>query len=249
MVGESPILHVLDKGPILLSTLGIDGCRFGWLGIWHKPEGFVWQMEASIWDLIATRACRRAFIDIPIGLSSKERRRCDSAAREFLGRAFSSSVFPTPVRGVLSAKSYAQANTCHREICGRGLSKQSFFILPKIHEVDSLFKKDKKWQGKLREAHPEVAFKAINGADLQSKKKTAAGFRERLDLLSALDPQIPELVDEILSQTKRNQVLPDDVLDAICLAVMPQAGRLKTLPKTPDIDSEGLPMEICYFER
>ena len=232
-----------------MSILGIDGCRFGWLGIWHKPEGFAWQMETSVCDLIATRTCRGAFIDIPIGLSSKERRRCDSAAREFLGRAFSSSVFPTPVRGVLSAKSYEQANSRHRKICGRGLSKQSFFILPKIREVDSLFKKDKNWQGKLREAHPEVAFKAINGDDLQFKKKTSAGFRERLDLLSTLDPQVPELVDEILSQTKRSQVLPDDVLDAICLAVMPQAGSLETLPKNPDIDSDGLPMEICYFER
>ena len=60
---------------------------------------------------------------------------------------------------------------------------------------------------------------------------------------------MPELIDEILSQTKRSQVLPDDVLDAICLAVMPRAGRLKTLPEIPDVDGEGLPMEICYYER
>jgi predicted RNase H-like nuclease len=232
-----------------LSTLGIDGCRAGWLGIWHKPTGYSWRIEASIRPLVYTSGCRRAFIDIPIGLSSNERRGCDTAAREFLGRAFSSSVFPTPVRGVLAAKTYELANARHRQISGRGLSKQSFFILPKIREVDSLLREDKQWQGRLREAHPEVAFKAVNGVDLRSKKKTAAGFKERLDLLSTLDPTVPELVDEILSQTKRSQVLPDDVLDAICLAVMPRAGRLKTLPKTPDVDSKGLPMEICYFER
>jgi len=232
-----------------LSTLGIDGCKAGWLGIWHKPTGYSWRMEASIRTLLNASGCRRAFIDIPIGLSSYERRDCDIAAREFLGRAFSSSVFPTPVRGVLSANSYEQANARHRRICGRGLSKQSFFILPKIREVDSLLRGDKRWQGKLREAHPEVAFKAVNCAELRSKKKTASGFQERLNLLSVLDPTVPQLVDEILSQTKRSHVLPDDVLDAICLAVMPQAGRLRTLPKTPDIDSEGLPMEICYYER
>ena len=232
-----------------MSTLGIDGCRAGWLGIWHKPTGYSWRIEASIRTLVNADSCRRAFIDIPIGLSSIERRGCDIAAREFLGRAFSSSVFPTPVRGVLTAKTYELANARHHRLCGRGLSKQSFFILPKIRQVDNLLRADKQWQGKLREAHPEVAFKAVNGADLHSKKKTAAGFNERLDLLSALDPTVPELVDEILSQTKRSQTLPDDVLDAICLAVMPRAGRLKTLPKTPDVDREGLPMEICYFER
>ena len=232
-----------------MSTLGIDGCRFGWLGVSNGASGLHWRVESSIHNLFRSLHCRRAFIDIPIGLSSTERRGCDIAAREFLGRAFSSSIFPTPVRGVLSAKTYELANARHRRICGRGLSKQSFFILPKIREVDSLLRQDKQWQGRLREAHPEVAFKAVNGVDLCSKKKTAAGFKERLDLLSALDPTVPELVDEILSQTKRSQVLPDDVLDAICLAVMPLAGRLKTLPKTPDVDSEGLPMEICYFER
>lgn len=232
-----------------MSTLGIDGCRFGWLGVSNGASGLHWRVESSIHNLFRSLHCRRAFIDIPIGLSSTERRGCDIAAREFLGRAFSSSIFPTPVRGVLSAKTYELANARHRRICGRGLSKQSFFILPKIREVDSLLRGDKQWQGKLREAHPEVAFKALNGRDLIYKKKTAGGFKERLDLLSAIDPQVPELVHEILSQTKRSQVLPDDVLDAICLAVMPRSGHLKTLPKIPDVDSEGLPMEICYYER
>lgn len=230
-------------------TLGIDGCKLGWLGVWHRSGGLLWRLEHSIETLLSHHHCDRAFIDIPIGLSPDERRECDTAARQLLGRGFSSSVFPTPVRSVLTATSYEDANIRHRKACGRGISKQSFFILPKIREVDTLLRNNKRWRGKLREAHPEVAFNGLNAGALSHKKKTPEGFEERLKLLSTQDSRVPTLVDKILRQTLRKHLLPDDILDAICLAVMPKGGHLRTLPQQPSKDAEGLPMEICYFAR
>ena len=232
-----------------MTTLGIDGCKLGWFGVWQGSDGIFWRLEQSIETLLTHHHCERAFIDIPIGLSSGARRECDTAARQLLGRGFSSSVFPTPVRSILTAASYEEANIRHRKACGRGISKQSFFILPKIREVDTLLRNNSGWRGKLREAHPEVAFNGLNAGALSHKKKTREGFEERLSILSAQDSRVPILVDEILQQTWRKHLLPDDILDAICLAVMPKGGHLRTLPEQPSQDAEGLPMEICYFAR
>jgi hypothetical protein len=64
-------------------------------------------------DFIATSASSTIVIDIPIGLvDSAERggRECDRLVRGELGRPRGSSVFPTPVRGVLAAQSHQQAS-------------------------------------------------------------------------------------------------------------------------------------------
>ena len=164
-----------------------------------------------------------------------------------LGRSFSSSVFPTPARVTLGAQSYVEANAVNKAKTGRGLSKQSYFILPKIRELDLWLQAAGNACRLVREAHPEVAFMAIKREPLAHKKKTEAGFTERLALLCTLDSGVAATVELILGQTRRKDVAADDVLDACCLALMPLAGRLQTLPMQPQRDAIGLPMEICYF--
>jgi len=230
-----------------MRILGIDGCRGGWIGIRYSPEALDWCFSPVLEGFFESPMPTQAFIDMPIGLSSQGPRHCDHAARQLLGRKFSSSVFPTPARLALKGKDYPEANALNREQTGSGLSKQSYYLLPKIREVDRWLRNRSHPTDLLREAHPEVAFHAINGASLCHKKKTAEGFQERLGLLDALDDRVPALAENILSATRRRDIAADDILDACCLAIMPLAGRFQTLPETPEKDDEGLKMEICFY--
>ncbi len=230
-----------------MRSLGIDGCRAGWIGILREKGGFRWRVADALDDVLPPQIPRLAFIDMPIGLSHREPRRCDRLARSTLGRQFSSSVFPCPARRALDAASYEEANRHNRAALNAGLSKQSFFLLPKIREVDRWLLTKARNPKQLREAHPEVAFMAIKGESLTHKKKTQEGFDERLSLLAALDPAAEDLVREIGYATRRKDVAPDDVLDALCLALMPLNGELQSLPTRPPRDEAGLPMAIHFY--
>ena len=159
-----------------MRSLGIDGCRAGWIGILREKGGFRWRVAEALDDVLPPQIPRLAFIDMPIGLSNREPRRCDRLARSTLGWQFSSSVFPCPARRALDAASYEEANRHNRAALNAGLSKQSFFLLPKIREVDRWLLTKAKNPKQLREAHPEVAFMAIKGESLTHKKKTGVGY-------------------------------------------------------------------------
>ena len=79
---------------------------------------------------------------------------------------------------------------------------------------------------------------------IQRNKRKLTGRNERMKLLSAIFSDLEEIVAEA---RKPKEVAPDDILDALAaawtagLAVMGNAG---TLPKSPELDSKGLRVEI-----
>jgi hypothetical protein len=75
-------------------------------------------------------------VDMPIGLSDNSSRRADVEARKLIGPR-RSSVFPTPVRGALDGETYEEASALSRELTGKGLSKQTFALKPRILEIDA----------------------------------------------------------------------------------------------------------------
>src|SRR5262249_11127814 len=117
---------------------GVDGCRGGWI---------VAKSDANLRDLSFARAndLRSLFdaagsraviaIDIHLGLQVDEPRVCDSHARQILGLR-RSSVFSLPARPVLTATNYPAALRLNRQVLGVGISKQAFYIMRKIGEVD-----------------------------------------------------------------------------------------------------------------
>ena len=111
-------------------------------------------------------------VDMPMGLAERDRRRCDIEARRLLGPR-RGSVFPTPVRAVLDCETYAEALSVSRAVCGRGLSKQAWFLVPKIRELDGVVRDLP--AGALLEVHPELAFAALGGGPMADPKRTAAG--------------------------------------------------------------------------
>ena len=233
--------------------LGIDGCKGGWFCVEIGETGD-WGfsvVQAGGLDQIVARASL-ALIDIPIGLvgSGVGARQCDREARGMLGKKRGSSVFSPPARGTLTAHDFSESVEINRQITGKGISKQSWAIAPKIRLVDELLRSRPELRGVLRECHPEVCFWALNGGEsMKHRKKSRSGRDERMKVLLPWFPAAERLYEKASATYRRSQLAADDIVDAMVAAVTAHigAGRLKTLPAQPPRDDEGLNMEMVYF--
>ena len=247
-----------DKQIVLLKMpasryVGIDGCPGGWFCVGLDADAS-WSVSVIATDTVGSVAttASAALIDIPIGLPDEgvEERLCDREARRKLGRGRGSSVFPVPARASLRARDYAEALAINRGCTGRGISKQSWLIAPKIRVVDDLLQADCRLRGLLRESHPEICFWALNGAKpMRHNKKTPQGQDERMALLRNFFPAADAILEEATKGYRRKEVARDDIVDALVLAVSAQlgAGRYLSLPADPPRDAAGLAMEMVYF--
>lgn len=175
---------------------GVDGCRGGWAVALADDESiFDVRVVSTFTDVIALR-CDAIAVDMPIGLLDHGPRACDVEARRRLGPR-RASVFPTPLRPMLAATTYAEASAV------AGLSKQAFHLLPKIREVDAVMTPRR--QHRIVEVHPELCFAALVGAPCTAPKRTAEGRAERL---AAVHPPVERLP---------SGAAWDDVLDACAL--------------------------------
>lgn len=232
---------------------GIDGCRGGWFCVGLGRRG-AWTFSILPVAGIAGVAgsAKAILIDIPIGLpdSGPDERACDREARRLLAPKRGSSVFPAPARATLRARTYPQALAINRRVTGRGLSRQSWAIAPKIKAVDGLLKINPRLRAVLRECHPEICFRALNGGrPMRHNKKTAAGRRERLVILRRFLPAADELYEQARASYRRQQVALDDIIDAMVAAVTAKRGEgnYRTLPARPPRDASGLRMEMVYW--
>ncbi|MEB3305612.1 MAG: DUF429 domain-containing protein [Cyanobacteriota bacterium] len=233
---------------------GVDGCKGGWLRLRVRlPEqrhGPVERVEATV----HAEACSLVgpsdplpltAIDIPIGLAERGPRACDRQARALLG-ARRSSVFPAPLRPVLAAASYGEANALSRQLQGRGLSLQSFHLLAKIRDVDGLLHHHRALRPLLLETHPELCFREWNGGTpLEHGKATPAGRLQRLTLVESL---FPGEFARIRPTLPRRAVADDDLLDAFALlrSAMRRAWGQAIWVGEEEHDSCELPMRIWF---
>ncbi|MFT4560909.1 MAG: putative RNase H-like nuclease [Gammaproteobacteria bacterium] len=238
------------------ASYGIDGCCAGWFYVREQAGQFIFGIVEKLADLLSNEPAQSVvFIDMPIGLrdASATPRGCDVAARKFLGRPRSSSVFAVPLRGVLDCDDYASALAENRRLSGKGFSKQAFGIIRKIREVDELLANGTGSKVIVREIHPELCFWAFAGGHAMThSKKTQAGFLERLAVLQPSMPGASQIVTDALRQYRRRDLSRDDIVDALAaLATARQPlKRLSTAPLVPEKDSRGLSMEnvYCSFE-
>ena len=229
------------------TTLGIDGARGGWFVVALHADG-TWDLGLyrRIDDLIAARpGATAALIDIPIGLPETEPRACDREARRLLGRR-GRSVFPVPCRAAVHATDYATACRLNEQALGRRINRQTWNICPKIAEVDTFLRAYPDRVGTLGEAHPELAFLALNkGAPMAHSKKAAEGFAERRTVLRTRHDAADAIIEEALARFRRKDLARDDILDALALAVAAREP-LVAVPAEPEHDACGLPMAIGY---
>ena len=127
-------------------------------------------------------------IDIPIGLPEKTGfRACDLEARALLGDR-RSSVFAVPGREVLELAAYPEVQAAVAaakavDPGAKGLSKQSWALVPKIREVDAWVRADEARADAVLECHPELCFRVLNGGTALTSKRTVPGAVKRLSLV------------------------------------------------------------------
>jgi len=228
-------------------AMGVDGCPKGWVGVYADMNGIEPPGHRLFDDFQAVLdfGAQITAVDMPMGFLDASdpvgMRACEREARALLGPR-RSSVFPSPLRPALQAKSYEAANAANRAAGGKGLSKQAFNIMGKMAEIDALMSPDK--EGFVFETHPETSFAAITGAPAAYAKKTRQGRAERLDLLTSSG------LDESLFHPHpypRKTAAPDDLTDAgLCLltALRIAEGTAISLPAEPARDRRGLRMAI-----
>lgn len=205
---SGPPAHVPDPVPVL----GVDGARGGWVGARWDGDGLHVAFAGSLSQLLDdVGEVAVVAVDIPIDLEQVERRVADAGARALLG-ARRSSLFPAPVLGVLdfADDDYVGANRFSKSGTGRGLSKQAWFLVPKIREARAL---DALHPGLLFETMPELAFRAMHGdVPLPHPKTTWNGLMLRLTLLRRAGIELPDDLGAA------GRTAPDDVVDAAALA-------------------------------
>lgn len=235
----------------LKRCVGVDGAKRGWIAVWWTGEAFGYKVYPDATELVAThRDAKVIAVDIPIGLPDRDGRAADVEARRFVGGKRASSVFSSPVRGILDALSQPDASRRHREIDGRGFGAQSFAILAKIRQWDELLQADPSARQQVREIHPEVSFAALNGGHghgLVDSKRTLPGLEARAQLLANVYGR--DAVMALVRSVPAKHAGADDVLDA--LVALWSAGRIASgvacsLPTPIEPDSTGLPAAIFY---
>lgn len=124
------------------------------------------------------------------------------------------------MRVLSAAKTFEEANRLHRGLCGKGLSRQAFAIMPKIDEVDHYLRSHPKSAERIWEVHPETCFAALNGGTpLMIGKKKKDGLRDRRALLRHFVPGLDAAVTKASGSWPRSKLQEDDVLDAVVACV------------------------------
>ena len=208
-----------------MRVAGIDATKDGWAAIVLKDGRFVRDelvrpVETDFSELVDIAVLA---IDIPIGFGPRE---ADRAARAYLTGA-ASTVFTTPSRELLEMPFGP----------GLGVSAQSHALGRRILHVTELALHD----GRIREVHPEVSYRAMNGArPLRYRKKSAGGALERLELLRRHGIEL---------ELRATASAPlDDVLDAAAAAWSAHritTRKAKSLPDPPEV-VDGRPVAIWY---
>ena len=246
---------------------GVDGCKGGWIAVYEETGSgeLECRVEKTFSEVMKRRELAAVAVDMPIGLrGDREGRDCDIEARGIL-KERRSSIFPAPAEGVaelfrkLGPEKWKEpsAYECAKRM--KGLSKQSFYLVPKIVEVARYLEANPKRRSRVHEAHPEVSFAAMNhhehGVDdpsfspMQFYKATAGGSIERRALLREVFGDGFERVERQMPELVGKRAGLDDFYDALaCLWTARRVHRqgCSTLPENAPCDADALPMRIVY---
>ncbi len=206
---------------------GLDGCRDGWVAACLNNGRLSIEFYETILKFIQVNPdMDECLIDMAIGFPScKEQVRPEKAARKLLKKR-GVTVFSVPCRQVVesvSSKESAIQNKDHLKKLNKGvldvsLTQQTLAIIPKMAEIDSFLKDHPEYKNRICESHPEVCFARLNGNRAVDIKKTRReGLEKRIELLKQ-HLELGEL-DDMPALVKKGNCKPDDVMDAVCLAV------------------------------
>jgi len=235
------------------SFVGIDACKGKWVAVRISDSGIDVGKFDTIGDICSRYpGCDSYLIDIPVGLPENiEHLRPDAAVRKTLGKK-GSTIFGVPCRQAVNAESYEAAKEFNIEVLGKSLSCQSYGISKAIRQVDEFLAGNPSWKNRLLESHPEFCFLKLSGSETDlGDKKTQEGKTKRLELLEEYWPGAAVAAEKFLADVPGRKKT-DDVVDALCLAVMGREmamNGMRTVPEKPMEDSRGILMQMVYAEK
>ena len=229
---------------------GADGCRAGWVVAVSAGVASTVSVAPTFADVVDIAGDSRVIgVDMPIGFldaAAPGGRDCDRQARRLLGPR-GCCVFSPPVRSALRERTFAAALAANRASSPAhlGISLECFGLFDKLREVDTALRRRPELRGRVREVHPELAFRAMAAARAGLRPKRSAGGRtHRLRLLAEHFEGLRRLV----ARRPRGAAV-DDVLDAhaVCWSAARIArGIAVCLTGRPARDRYGRPMAIWY---
>jgi predicted RNase H-like nuclease len=165
-----------------VAVLGVDGWRGRWVGALLDGRSVRLLVLDDAAAVLAVPGADVIGIDMPIGLSDDGVRACDLAARAALrGRGSTASVFPAPVRAVLTTDDYAEARRLSVQATGgRSLSAQSFQLVRSIRALDDALGDPP--DPRVHEVFPELSFRALDDR-VRARKATTGGLAQRIRAL------------------------------------------------------------------
>lgn len=239
-----------------MQVVGIDGCKFGWVAVSLEFNGN-WSISkhqkiGEVFDQYPH--ANRYLIDMVIGLADKDHQRpIETLARERLKPNRTSSVFTPPCRAAVYASDYNTAKLINIEVVGKSISIQAWNICKKIKELDLFLRKNISLKSKVWEAHPEICFAALNKRQaMEFKKSSLEGELERAKILQHHFLLSKNIISEGKVRFLKKEVKPDDVLDALCLAVNALLGEQGAydfiFSEKNRKDEFGLEMKMCCWK-
>lgn len=237
-----------------MRVMGIDGCRGGWVATLRPLAGGPAEriLGRDLPSLFALPGVAAIAIDMPIGLAVRigpGGRGPEKALRPHLG-ARQSSVFSVPARDAVYAADYGEANRLSLATSEppRKVSKQCFYLFPKIRELDALLRADPVLAARVHECHPEGAFMAMNGMRPLAEPKKAKGqvhrpgAEERIRLLT----DIAGFESDFFCAVPSGAGLDDCLDSAACAwsAARIARGEALSFPAGHGIDPHGLRIVI-----
>jgi len=206
-------------------VIGVDGCAGGWIAASRDTRGAISCTRVNaLAELFDNSKCPRVVaVDVPIGLLARGARECGVEARRLLGDR-RSSVFPAPIRPILTATSQ-DASRIRRRVEGKGVSIQTWAIVPKIVEADACLRADDVRREIVHEVHPEVSFFFLNGKrPMNMAKKKTDGQVERL---AVLRKWAGAAIVDALARRRELGCNADDIVDAVGGALDCRAHRVR----------------------
>ncbi len=227
-----------------LLSVGVDGCKGGWVACWQENSALQFEVFANFEIIINHFETAIIAVDMPIGLPDRVGtggRGPEGLIRPLLGQR-KSSVFSIPSRSAVYSSTYPEACNLASETSDppRKISKQGFFLFPKVREIDQLLQANSGLRVRIFESHPELVFRTLKGSPLDFAKKTIEGADERTQLLKnhGLPPT---------NWPKIKGAAQDDIIDAAaCLvtATRIEKGIAQSFPPQPALDSFNIPIAI-----
>lgn len=226
--------------------IGVDGCKGGWICALYDHGKLRIEKYADLDQIVSVYPEFDEFLmDMVIGLPSCETDlRPDTVARKIVVPR-TSTIFAVPSRQAVYKDTREEQIEENMKALGKSLGSQTRAIIPKIREVDMFFEEHPKYKNVIKESHPEVCFARLNGKVVMSKKSDLEGLAERIRILSQYLPELH--ANQILGKSRELKCNPDDIIDAICLAVTGNLniqGKGETIPENVQTDAKVLRMQM-----